>query len=151
MMSYIPSGIKHAFREVLRDTTVDPGNTAVLKCNPPESHPAPIITWLKDKSQITDDGSRVFITPSGNLYILNVDYADEGLYQCVALNPITNASRESNEAMLIVSGEQGNPYQMTLWLLTGGVWFNLFQDQAVGLGWVENGQFVLQNLCWNVL
>ena len=43
---------------------------------------------------------------SGNLYILNIANEDEGSYQCVASNPVTNAIRTSTEAHLSVVGKR---------------------------------------------
>ena len=42
--------------------------------------------------------SRLWLLPSGNLYIVGVSLQDEGLYTCSAVNLVTQATRHSRVA-----------------------------------------------------
>ncbi|XP_050437728.1 protein sax-3-like [Adelges cooleyi] len=46
--------------------------------------PQPVITWYKDDSPLSIESSRINITESGTLQIINLQKSDNGIYTCVA-------------------------------------------------------------------
>ncbi|XP_048727659.2 contactin-5-like isoform X2 [Ostrea edulis] len=56
----------------------------VIPCEP-EGAPRPEITWIKNNVAITGD-SRVRIMPNNFLKITNINYGDQGFYECRAKN-----------------------------------------------------------------
>ncbi|XP_009981331.1 PREDICTED: brother of CDO [Tauraco erythrolophus] len=77
---------------------VDEGNTAVIACDLPESHPKAQVRysvkqeWLKGFPGGCDN---YLIMPSGNLQIVNASQEDEGTYKCAAYNPVTQEVKTS--------------------------------------------------------
>lgn len=56
----------------------------VIPCEP-EGAPKPEITWLKNNVQVNSD-SRVQIMPNNFLKITQINYGDQGFYECRAKN-----------------------------------------------------------------
>lgn len=56
----------------------------VIPCEP-EGAPKPEITWLKNNVQVNSD-SRVQIMPNNFLKITQINYGDQGYYECRAKN-----------------------------------------------------------------
>lgn len=61
------------------------GTTAQLTC-PAIGYPIPNITWFRDGQPISTADSERVILAGSQLHIRDTDYADEGLYRCVARN-----------------------------------------------------------------
>lgn len=68
---------------------VDEGNTAVIACNLPESHPKAQVRYSVKQEWLETSRDNYLIMPSGNLQIVNATQEDEGTYQCAAYNPVT--------------------------------------------------------------
>ncbi|KAB0395663.1 hypothetical protein E2I00_016213, partial [Balaenoptera physalus] len=68
---------------------VDEGNTAVIACHLPESHPKAQVRYSYSGPQFIPvlSSDNYLIMPSGNLQIVNASQEDEGMYKCAAYNP----------------------------------------------------------------
>lgn len=83
-----------------QNTEVLVGESVTLECSA-TGHPQPRITWTKgDRTPLPND-PRITITPSGGLYIQNVDQGDSGEYTCFATNSIDSIHAT---AFIIVQG-----------------------------------------------
>ena len=69
-----------------RDLTVLDGETVTMDCRV-KGFPVPAIAWYKDRARLPSDGRHI-VLPSGTLRILHVNKANEGTYQCQAINVI---------------------------------------------------------------
>lgn len=77
------------------------GESVTLECSA-TGQPQPRVSWTKgDRTPLPSD-SRINITPSGGLYIQNVEQADGGQYTCFASN---NVDTIHATAHIIVQGE----------------------------------------------
>lgn len=77
------------------------GESVTLECSA-TGHPPPRITWTRgDRTPVPAD-PRVSITPSGGLYIQNVEREDSGEYTCFASNTVDSIHAT---AFIIVQGE----------------------------------------------
>ncbi|XP_068126997.1 brother of CDO isoform X2 [Hyperolius riggenbachi] len=74
---------------------VDEGNTAVIACNLPESHPKAQVRYSVKQEWLEASRDNYLIMPSGNLQIVNATQEDEGTYQCAAYNPVTQEVKTS--------------------------------------------------------
>lgn len=88
-----------------QNTEVLVGESVTLECSA-TGHPVPRITWTKgDRTPLPED-PRVSITPSGGLYIQNVQQDDSGEYTCFASNSLDSIHAA---ALIIVQGGSGRP------------------------------------------
>uniref|UniRef100_A0A8C9ZPM8 Peroxidasin n=1 Tax=Sander lucioperca TaxID=283035 RepID=A0A8C9ZPM8_SANLU len=70
-----------------QNTEVLVGESVTLECSA-TGQPQPRVSWTKgDRTPLPSD-ARINITPSGGLYIQNVDQADGGQYTCFASNNV---------------------------------------------------------------
>ncbi|XP_075704455.1 brother of CDO isoform X2 [Rhinoderma darwinii] len=74
---------------------VDEGNTAVIACNLPESHPKAQVRYSVKQEWLETSRDNYLIMPSGNLQIVNATQEDEGTYKCAAYNPVTQEVKTS--------------------------------------------------------
>ncbi|XP_053311256.1 brother of CDO isoform X2 [Spea bombifrons] len=74
---------------------VDEGNTAVIACNLPESHPKAQVRYSVKQEWLETSRDHYLIMPSGNLQIVNATQEDEGTYKCAAYNPVTQEVKTS--------------------------------------------------------
>uniref|UniRef100_A0A4W3J5W6 Peroxidasin homolog n=1 Tax=Callorhinchus milii TaxID=7868 RepID=A0A4W3J5W6_CALMI len=84
------------------DTTRETGQDVEIQCSA-HGEPQPIITWTKDRVQITDSG-KFFVNPEGTLTIRDVGEADQGRYECIARNAFGFVS--SNMLLTITEGDR---------------------------------------------
>ncbi|XP_077149784.1 brother of CDO [Ranitomeya variabilis] len=77
------------------DIEVDEGNTAVIACNVPESHPKAQVRYSVKQEWLETSRDNYLIMPSGNLQIVNATQEDEGTYKCAAYNPVTQEVKTS--------------------------------------------------------
>lgn len=61
-----------------------PKRSIVLPCKA-EGHPKPTIFWVKNDVKVELD-ENVLLTYDGSLAILSMEYENEGIYSCVAVN-----------------------------------------------------------------
>lgn len=86
-LRYFRSPARPAFVIQPQNTEVLVGESVTLECSA-TGHPPPQITWTRgDRSPVPTD-PRVSITPSGGLYIQNVEQEDSGEYACFASNTV---------------------------------------------------------------
>lgn len=96
-----PTAARPAFVIQPQNTEVLVGEGVTLECSA-TGHPPPQITWTRgDRSPVPTD-PRVSITPSGGLYIQNVEQEDSGEYTCFASNTVDSIHAT---AFIIVQGE----------------------------------------------
>uniref|UniRef100_A0A8D0EKM5 BOC cell adhesion associated, oncogene regulated n=1 Tax=Strix occidentalis caurina TaxID=311401 RepID=A0A8D0EKM5_STROC len=74
---------------------VDEGNTAVIACDLPESHPKAQVRYSVKQEWLEASRDNYLIMPSGNLQIVNASQEDEGTYKCAAYNPVTQEVKTS--------------------------------------------------------
>ncbi|XP_061484303.1 brother of CDO isoform X2 [Rhineura floridana] len=74
---------------------VDEGNTAVIACDLPESHPKAQVRYSVKQEWLEVSRDNYLIMPSGNLQIVNASQNDEGTYKCAAYNPVTQEVKTS--------------------------------------------------------
>ncbi|XP_019331707.1 brother of CDO isoform X1 [Alligator mississippiensis] len=74
---------------------VDEGNTAVIACDLPESHPKALVRYSVKHEWLESSRDNYLIMPSGNLQIVNASQEDEGTYKCAAYNPVTQEVKTS--------------------------------------------------------
>ncbi|XP_061844695.1 brother of CDO isoform X3 [Colius striatus] len=74
---------------------VDEGNTAVIACDLPESHPKAQVRYSVKQEWLEASRDNYLIMPSGNLQIVNASREDEGTYKCAAYNPVTQEVKTS--------------------------------------------------------
>uniref|UniRef100_A0A8D0HKI3 Brother of CDO n=1 Tax=Sphenodon punctatus TaxID=8508 RepID=A0A8D0HKI3_SPHPU len=74
---------------------VDEGNTAVIACELPESHPKAQVRYSVKQQWLEASRDNYLIMPSGNLQIVNASQEDEGTYKCAAYNPVTQEVKTS--------------------------------------------------------
>ncbi|KAJ7320292.1 hypothetical protein JRQ81_019803 [Phrynocephalus forsythii] len=74
---------------------VDEGNTAVIACDLPESHPKAQVRYSVKQEWLEASRDNYLIMPSGNLQIVNASQDDEGTYKCAAYNPVTQEVKTS--------------------------------------------------------
>uniref|UniRef100_G3TXW6 Brother of CDO n=1 Tax=Loxodonta africana TaxID=9785 RepID=G3TXW6_LOXAF len=74
---------------------VDEGNTAVIACHLPESHPKAQVRYSVKQEWLEASRDNYLIMPSGNLQIVNASQEDEGTYKCAAYNPVTQEVKTS--------------------------------------------------------
>ena len=109
-----PAAARPAFVIQPQNTEVLVGESVTLECSA-TGHPPPQITWTRgDRSPVPTD-PRVSITPSGGLYIQNVEQEDSGEYTCFASNIVDSIHAT---AFIIVQGEarpHGAPAPCSPW------------------------------------
>ena len=109
-----PVAARPAFVIQPQNTEVLVGESVTLECSA-TGHPPPQITWTRgDRSPVPTD-PRVSITPSGGLYIQNVEQEDSGEYTCFASNTVDSIHAT---AFIIVQGEarpRGAPAPCSPW------------------------------------
>ncbi|XP_019382391.1 PREDICTED: brother of CDO isoform X2 [Gavialis gangeticus] len=74
---------------------VDEGNTAIIACDLPESHPKALVRYSVNHEWLESSRDNYLIMPSGNLQIVNASQEDEGTYKCAAYNPVTQEVKTS--------------------------------------------------------
>lgn len=84
-----------------QNTEVLVGESVTLECSA-TGQPHPRVTWTRGDRSALPSNPRISITPSGGLYIQNVDQADGGQYTCYASN---NVDTIHATAYIIVQGE----------------------------------------------
>uniref|UniRef100_A0A8D2B499 Brother of CDO n=1 Tax=Sciurus vulgaris TaxID=55149 RepID=A0A8D2B499_SCIVU len=77
---------------------VDEGNTAVIACHLPESHPKAQVRYSVKQEWLEASRDNYLIMPSGNLQIVNASREDEGMYKCAAYNPVTQEVKTSGSS-----------------------------------------------------
>ncbi|KAM6223968.1 brother of CDO [Rhynchocyon petersi] len=77
---------------------VDEGNTAVIACHLPESHPKAQVRYSIKQEWLEASRDNYLIMPSGNLQIVNASQEDEGMYKCAAYNPVTQEVKTSGSS-----------------------------------------------------
>ncbi|XP_058884388.1 brother of CDO [Acipenser ruthenus] len=77
---------------------VDEGNTAVIECHLPESHPKAQVRYSVKQEWLETSKGNYLIMPSGNLQIVNATQEDEGTYKCAAYNPVTQEVKTSSSS-----------------------------------------------------
>uniref|UniRef100_A0ABI7XHL0 BOC cell adhesion associated, oncogene regulated n=1 Tax=Felis catus TaxID=9685 RepID=A0ABI7XHL0_FELCA len=77
---------------------VDEGNTAVIACHLPESHPKAQARYSVKQEWLEASRDNYLIMPSGNLQIVNASREDEGTYKCAAYNPVTQEVKTSGSS-----------------------------------------------------
>lgn len=77
---------------------VDEGNTAVIACHLPESHPKAQVRYSVKQEWLEASRDNYLIMPSGNLQIVNASQEDEGTYKCAAYNPVTQEVKTSGSS-----------------------------------------------------
>ncbi|XP_048349884.1 brother of CDO isoform X3 [Sphaerodactylus townsendi] len=77
---------------------VDEGNTAVIACDLPESHPKAQVRYSVKQEWLEVSRDNYLIMPSGNLQIVNASQEDEGTYKCAAYNPVTEEVKTSESS-----------------------------------------------------
>nr|XP_012642956.1 brother of CDO isoform X1 [Microcebus murinus]XP_012642957.1 brother of CDO isoform X1 [Microcebus murinus] len=77
---------------------VDEGNTAVIACHLPESHPKAQVRYSVKQQWLEASRDNYLIMPSGNLQIVNASQEDEGMYKCAAYNPVTQEVKTSGSS-----------------------------------------------------
>ncbi|MGH0177105.1 UNVERIFIED_CONTAM: hypothetical protein FKN15_011096 [Acipenser sinensis] len=77
---------------------VDEGNTAVIECHLPESHPKAQVRYSVKQEWLETSKGNYLIMPSGNLQIVNATQEDEGTYKCAAYNPVTQEVKTSTSS-----------------------------------------------------
>ncbi|XP_035873993.1 brother of CDO isoform X3 [Phyllostomus discolor] len=77
---------------------VDEGNTAVIACHLPESHPKAQVRYSVKQEWLEASRDNYLIMPSGNLQIVNASREDEGTYKCAAYNPVTQEVKTSGSS-----------------------------------------------------
>ncbi|KAI5135025.1 Brother Of Cdo [Manis pentadactyla] len=77
---------------------VDEGNTAVIACHLPESHPKAQVRYSVKQEWLEASRGNYLIMPSGNLQIMNASQEDEGMYKCAAYNPVTQEVKTSGSS-----------------------------------------------------
>ncbi|XP_057400830.1 brother of CDO isoform X4 [Balaenoptera acutorostrata] len=77
---------------------VDEGNTAVIACHLPESHPKAQVRYSVKHEWLEASRDNYLIMPSGNLQIVNASQEDEGMYKCAAYNPVTQEVKTSGSS-----------------------------------------------------
>ncbi|XP_070262303.1 brother of CDO isoform X3 [Myotis yumanensis] len=77
---------------------VDEGNTAVIACHLPESHPKAQVRYSVKQEWLEASRGNYLIMPSGNLQIVNASQEDEGMYKCAAYNPVTEEVKTSGSS-----------------------------------------------------
>uniref|UniRef100_A0A8D0PBU7 Brother of CDO n=1 Tax=Sus scrofa TaxID=9823 RepID=A0A8D0PBU7_PIG len=77
---------------------VDEGNTAVIACHLPESHPKAQVRYSVKQEWLEASRDNYLIMPSGNLQIVNASQEDEGMYKCAAYNPVTQEVKTSGSS-----------------------------------------------------
>ncbi|ERE68516.1 putative peroxidasin like protein [Cricetulus griseus] len=86
-LRYLGSPARPTFVIQPQNTEVLVGESVTLECSA-TGHPLPQITWTRgDRTPLPTD-PRVTITPSGGLYIQNVEQSDSGEYTCFASNSV---------------------------------------------------------------
>ncbi|CAL4090996.1 unnamed protein product, partial [Meganyctiphanes norvegica] len=89
------------FLNVPTNTNLAEGKTALLPCVPPQGHPTPVVTWLKDGIPIDPATQyRHRIVDNGSLAITALRLSDTGYYICKARNVYTE--RETPPALMTV-------------------------------------------------
>lgn len=84
-----------------QNTEVLVGESVTLECSA-TGQPQPRVTWTKGDHTALPADPRINITPSGGLYIQNVNQADGGQYTCFASN---NVDTIHATAYIIVQGK----------------------------------------------
>ncbi|XP_058033746.1 peroxidasin homolog isoform X1 [Ahaetulla prasina] len=86
-LRYFGSPARPSFVIHPQNTEVLVGESVTLECSA-TGHPQPRITWTKgDRTPLPND-PRITITPSGGLYIQNVEQEEGGEYTCFATNSL---------------------------------------------------------------
>ncbi|XP_038657399.1 Down syndrome cell adhesion molecule homolog isoform X1 [Scyliorhinus canicula] len=102
---HIKAVLREPYTVRVEDQKAMRGNVAVFKCIIPSSVETyiTVVSWEKDTVSLVS-GSRFHITPTGALYILDVQNED-GLYnyRCITRHRYTGETRQSNSARLFVS------------------------------------------------
>ena len=85
-----------SLQAVSKTLQVPENGTAVFVCEVPPSWPPAQVYWEKGGERVDHEAdNRMWLLPSGNLYIIGVRRLDEGHYKCSATNPVTDATRHS--------------------------------------------------------
>ncbi|XP_078416436.1 cell adhesion molecule DSCAM isoform X3 [Cetorhinus maximus] len=128
---HIKAVLREPYTVRVEDQKAMRGNVAVFKCIIPSSVETyiTVVSWEKDTVSLVS-GSRFHITPTGALYILDVQNED-GLYnyRCITRHRYTGETRQSNSARLFVS----DPANSAPTVLDGFNHQSVMADQRVEL------------------
>jgi len=70
--------------------------------------PTPRVTWRRADQQLVEDGGRVYSDSFGQeLVIRDVDFADEGIYECTAVNTESGQPNATRRTQLVVQCKLG--------------------------------------------
>ncbi|EHH16061.1 hypothetical protein EGK_11296 [Macaca mulatta] len=94
----IPLDLEDFKLDVQHVIEVDEGNTAVIACHLPESHPKAQVRYSVKQEWLEASRGNYLIMPSGNLQIVNASQEDEGMYKCAAYNPVTQEVKTSGSS-----------------------------------------------------
>lgn len=89
-----------------RTVLVASGDTALLECQLPPSHP-PALPRYRIRGQWLEESTDEYILlPSGNLQIVSAGPGHQGMYKCGAYNPVTRETRvEAHGTKVLVKDE----------------------------------------------
>ena len=112
VLAFPPSFSKYPLEE---KTYAAEGGNLTIKCRP-EGAPEPEFVWRKNGNKIAS-GGKYIIYKSGNLFIRQINRADQGTYTCEASNEYGKA--ESSGKLLVkkgptfINGQKPNPRVIT--------------------------------------
>ncbi|XP_029696722.1 striated muscle preferentially expressed protein kinase isoform X8 [Takifugu rubripes] len=99
------------FHIKLKDSVLSEGEPVTLSCLPAGS-PLPRITWRKDRKPLqVDDRMSLVSHPDGRqiLQIIKSNQKDDGVYECVATNPIATITTSCTLSVASVPKRPGTP------------------------------------------
>uniref|UniRef100_A0A8C5ZDK3 BOC cell adhesion associated, onco regulated n=1 Tax=Marmota marmota marmota TaxID=9994 RepID=A0A8C5ZDK3_MARMA len=99
---------------------VDEGNTAVIACHLPESHPKAQVRYSVKQEWLEASRDNYLIMPSGNLQIVNASQEDEGMYKCAAYNPVTQEVKTSGSSDRLRVRRKGQAHLLGWGSITDG-------------------------------
>lgn len=71
--------------------------------------PTPRVTWRREDAQLVEGAGRVHSDSFGQeLVFTNVDFSDQGTYECVAVNTESGQPRATHKTQLVVECKSGS-------------------------------------------
>ncbi|XP_030054785.1 peroxidasin homolog isoform X2 [Microcaecilia unicolor] len=86
-LRYFGSPARPTFVIQPQNTEVLVGESVTLECSA-TGHPQPVVKWTRGDGTPLPNDPRIITTPSGGLYIQNVNQEDSGEYTCFATNTL---------------------------------------------------------------